>query len=285
MTFRGKTAIVTGGASGIGRALCAGLLESGATVVIADFDAAALELAVDELSASFGENVSGRKVDVTDRDAVRSLVEDNAARSGGIDYLFNNAGISLGGPTHEMSGAHWDAIIETNLVGVVNGLLAAYPLMVAQGRGHIVNTASAAGLAAPPFVTAYATTKHAVVGMSTGLRAEAALHGVRVTVLCPGAVDTAILDRPPAADLPQTASEPVTARAYLTRLHQRPMTAERFASRALRDVSRNRAISVIPRSANALWYLHRLSPALVSVVMKSMANTVATDLVRPRVAQ
>ena len=201
--------------------------------------------------------------------------------TGHIDLLFNNAGISMGGPTHELTGAHWDRIIDTNLRGVVNGVLAAYPTMIEQGHGHIINTASGAGLAAPPFVTAYATTKHAVVGLSTGLRPEAARHGVAVTVLCPGAVDTPILDRAPTADLPPTASRPVTARQYLAVVGQRPINADDYARHALDAVRRNKAIVVVPRRAAALWYLHRLSPTLTDRLATTLARRVEQQLIRP----
>lgn len=282
--FDGQTAIVTGAASGIGAALAAELVAQGARVVLADIDGEAAGRAADRIAASGGDasQVAARRVDVRDVDAVRELVDEVAARDGAIDLLFNNAGLSIGGPTHEMTVAHWDRIIDVNLRGVVNGILAVYPRMVEQGRGHIVNTASAAGLVAPPLVVPYATTKHAVVGLSTGLRPEAALHGVRVSVLCPGAVETAILDRLPPDDLPATASAPVTAREYMRRVRQKPVPADRFARAALRDVARNKAVIVRPRSAKALWYLHRLSPALVGRITRSMAGTVTQDLVRPR---
>lgn len=95
----------------------------------------------------------------------------------------------MGGQTHGLTRAHWDRVIDVNLNGVVNGLLAVYPGMVERGSGHIAATASGAGLAAPPFVTAYAATKHAVIGLALGIRPEAALHGVRVSALCPGTVE------------------------------------------------------------------------------------------------
>src|SRR3546814_10128194 len=112
------------------------------------------------------------------------------------DVCSFDLGISLGGATHEMSAEHWDRIIDVNIRGVVNGIRAVYPSMIQRESGQIVNVASGAGLVAPPFVAAYAMTKNAVVGLSAALRAEAALHGVRVTVLCPGAVETPVLDRP-----------------------------------------------------------------------------------------
>ncbi len=286
MSFEGKTAIITGGASGIGRAIGARLVDAGAHVVLADIAGAAAAAAAEAIAADSSTSalqqgsVTGRALDVRDADAVQVVVDDVVERHGRLDLLFNNAGISFGGPTHELTTAHWDRIIDINLRGVVNGLVAAYPGMVERGDGHIINTASGAGLAAPPFVVPYAATKHAVVGLSTGLRPEAALHGVRVSVLCPGAVETAILDRPPPADLPATASEPVTAREYLRAVRQRPISADVFARRALADVSRNRSIIVVPRSAKALWYLARISPAAVDAIDRAVATRVQRDLIR-----
>lgn len=284
--FAGKSAIVTGGASGIGRALGAALTAAGATVVLADIDGSGAASAASAMTAADGRgSVTSCELDVRDPAAVRALVDDVADRHGTLDLLFNNAGISMGGPTHELTTAHWDRIIDINIRGVVNGVVAAYPRMVEQGSGHIVNTASGAGLAAPPLVVPYATTKHAVVGLSMGLRPEAALRGVRVGVLCPGAVETPILDRPPPADLPPTASEPVSARRYLATVRQRPMPVDEFARRALIAVARNRSIIVVPRRAKTLWYLERISPAAVDRLGRMVASRVERDLIRPRRAR
>jgi NAD(P)-dependent dehydrogenase (short-subunit alcohol dehydrogenase family) len=274
--FAGATALVTGGASGIGRALGEQLVAAGAHVTLADIDGAKAERAASELGG--GGTARGVQLDVRDARAFQDVVEE----VGDLDLLFNNAGISIGGPTHDLTAAHWDRVIDVNLRGVVHGVLAAYPAMVERGRGHIVNTASAAGLAAPPFVAAYAATKHAVVGLSLSLRAEAALHGVRISVLCPGSVETGILDRLPDPDLPPTASPPVTARAYLAVARQTPVPADRLAQQALRRVARNHGIIVLPASARALWYLQRLSPRLMGVATAVLARRVDRTLVRPR---
>ena len=185
-SFAGRTAIVTGGASGIGRALGAELVGAGAHVVLADIDGGTAIRAATELSSRSGGrgSIVGRRLDVTEAAAVAALVDEIADRDGGLDLVFNNAGVTMGGPSAELTEAHWDRIIDVNLRGVVNGVLAALPRMLAQGHGHIVNTASMAGLAPAPLVVAYAATKHAVVGLTTALRPEAALHGVRVSVLC-----------------------------------------------------------------------------------------------------
>ena len=262
MSFDGATALVTGGASGIGRALGAALERAGARVVLADVEP--------------GDGAC-RRLDVRDADAFQSLVDE----VGPVDLLISCAGISLGGATHEMSAAHWDRLIDVNIRGVVNGVRAVYPSMVARHRGQIVNVASGAGLVAPPFVAGYAMTKHAVVGLSTALRAEAALHGVRVNVLCPGAVDTPILDRLPDGDLPPTESAPVTARSYLAVVRQKPVDVDRFARLALKAIERDRGVIVVPAAARSLWYLHRVSPRLTGAITKVLARRVDRKLMHP----
>lgn len=283
MSFEGKTALVTGGASGIGRALGAALLARGAQVVLADVDAGGVAAAAAELesSSTVAGRVSGVALDVRDREAVAHVVDDVIARHGRLDVMVNNAGIALGGQSHLMPPEHWERVIDVNLRGVVNGVLAAYPRLVAQGHGHLVNVASMAGLAPTPLTAAYTMTKHGVVGLSTTLRPEAAIHGVRVTVVCPGAIETPILDRAPPADLPaQPARSSLTSRQFLDRMHMRPMAADRFADQALHGIARNRAIVVVPRSGLGLWYLQRISPAAVRAVGALIARRIVRDLDR-----
>lgn len=275
MSFLGQSTIITGGASGIGRALGAVLAGKGARVVLADIDGDGALRAASEI----GGDTVGVALDVRDRDAVQALVDDVAARHGSLDLLFNNAGIVLGGATHEMTGAHWDRIIDTNLHGVVNGILAAYPLMVRQGRGHIVNTTSPAGIASSPLTVPYTTTKHAVSGLTTGLRPEAAAHGVRVTLLVPGSIETPIQDKREPADLPPRPSDVLTGRDFLKIAGgTRMMAADAFASRALLGVARNRAIVIVPASIKPLWYLQRLSPSLMERVSRVIVRRVNREI-------
>jgi NAD(P)-dependent dehydrogenase (short-subunit alcohol dehydrogenase family) len=261
MNFDRATALVTGGGSGIGQALGSALRQSGAKVTVAD------------IVPSDGDC---RSLDVRDETAFATLVDE----VGPVDLLINCAGISFGGATHEMSAAHWERIIDVNIRGVVNGVRAVYPSMIERGHGQIVNVASGAGLASPPFVAAYAMTKHAVVGLSTALRSEAALHGVGVSVLCPGAVDTPILDRLPDSDLPPTKTAPVTARRYLAVVRQKPVDVDRFAQLSLRAIQQNRGIVVVPASARSLWYLHRLSPRMTGAITKHLARKVDRTLMQ-----
>jgi short-subunit dehydrogenase len=154
-----------------------------------------------------------------------------------------------------------------NLLGVVNGIAAAYPLMLEQGHGHIVNTASMAGLVPSPGFGPYASTKSAIVGLSLALRLEAAERGVRVSVVCPGVVDTPMLDRKHPDGLPLTPSQAKTdVRAFSTHMGGSPYPPERLANDVLRGVEANRAVIVAPAAARVVWRLYRFVPGAVSVL-------------------
>ena len=159
--FAGKQAIVTGAGSGIGAALCRALAGAGADVVCTDVDGAAAE----RTAASLATPGIAAQLDVTDAAAVQRAVDDVVERTGRIDLLFNNAGITWGGDTELLTLDQWNSIIDVNIRGVVHGVHAAYPHMVRQRSGHIVNTASMAGLAAAGRITSYVMTKHAIVGL------------------------------------------------------------------------------------------------------------------------
>lgn len=254
--FEGKVVVITGGGSGIGAAMAAELLRCGALVVTADLVGGDVEL------------------DVRDQPAFIAAIDDVVAEHGRIDLLFNNAGISTGGESHLMDGSYFDRVIDVNLRGVVNGIVATYPRMVAQGYGHIVNTASMAGLVPTPMTAAYAMTKHGVVGLSTSLRPEARQHGVKVSVLCPGAIDTPILDASPPADLPMPPPGTLTGRQFMALIKQKPIAPARFAGPALRGVARNKAVIIVPTRAKGLWYLQRFLPGTVQAVDRSVARRV-----------
>lgn len=249
----GQVAIVTGGGSGIGAALVRALTARGATVVIADLD----EAGAKAVAGQAGGRTSVAVLDVRDADAVAGLVGGTAAEHGRLDLMFNNAGIAVGGRVDEMTLDHWDRVIDVNLRGVVHGVHAAYPVMLEQGCGHIVNTASLAGLVPAPMLAPYAATKHAVVGLSLALRAEAADRGVRVSVVCPGFVDTPLLGRVN-SDLPQT--ELGADEAARARLAGRLYHPDALAVDVLRGMARNQAVIVAPASARAAWRMTRYAP-------------------------
>lgn len=254
--FRDKTAIVTGGASGIGKGLCEELGKYGAHVVVADINEEEARNVAASLKAS-GGRAEAVKLDVTNEEDVRGLIDETAAKSGRLDYIFNNAGIGIGGEVKDMDLDHWKRIVDVNQWGVVYGTLAAYKVMVRQGSGHIVNTASAAGLVPSPLLTAYSMTKHAVVGLSTGLRAEGAELGVKVSVVCPGFIDTPIFDSTEYVKSSKEISMSVVPSGL------KAMSAVDCARAALIGVARNRGIIPVQAPAYILWWLNRLSPRLL----------------------
>ncbi|HEX9064641.1 MAG TPA: SDR family oxidoreductase [Streptosporangiaceae bacterium] len=256
--FAGRSAIVTGGGSGIGAALVAALAARGASVVAADIDEAAVRAVASAMPAGGGD-VTAVVVDVCDAEAVAGLVTQVAAERDGLDLMFSNAGIAIGGTAEELTLDHWNRVIDVNVRGVVHGVHAAYPLMLRQGRGHLVNTASLAGLVPGPGLAPYTAAKHAVVGLSLSLRAEGAGRGVRVSAICPGFVDTPLL-RHVNPGLPQTeiGANAAALAARLGKLYR----AEALAEDILAGVERNRALIVAPRSARVAWRMARYAPGL-----------------------
>jgi NAD(P)-dependent dehydrogenase (short-subunit alcohol dehydrogenase family) len=283
--FDSATAIVTGGASGIGRALAVALAKRGCEVVLADLQIELAEEVVSEISVSGGK-AKAVKIDVTDFPAMQHLVEETVKRTGRLDYIFNNAGIAIGGGVNHYGIEHWNQIVDVNLRGVINGVQAAYKIMIAQGFGHIINTASMAGLMVSPGAVAYATTKYGVVGLSKSLRAEAANMGIRVSVVCPGVVRTPILEGgrygKMLIDIP---AEQI--RQMWEKL--KPMPPNIFAEKVLNSVAKNRAIIIVPSWWKLYWWLNRLSPSLgmflaqkrFQKVQKELGNVMATK-VKPK---
>lgn len=192
--FAGKTAFVTGGASGIGFGMAQAFARRGMKIMLADIEEQPLAEAVETLRGQgFNADADGVVVDVANLEAVKAAAARTQETFGGVHILCNNAGVGGGGAFGEMSPEAWHWTIDVNLHGVFNGLTAFVPMMKAQGEGgHIVNTASMAGIIGGGG-GAYAASKFAVVGMSTSLRDELAPFGIGVSVLCPGLVATNIL--------------------------------------------------------------------------------------------
>ncbi len=210
--LRGKTAVVTGGASGIGRAMAERFAEEGMRIVLADVEPGALEATAAALRTG-GADVLAVPTDVAQGAQVESLAERAVAAYGRVDVLCNNAGVALSGPVWQHTVADWEWLLGVNLWGVIHGIRAFVPRMIAQGGpGHVVNTASIAGLTTNPMMGVYNVSKHAVVTLSETLHKDLGLVGapIKVSVLCPGFVQTQIADshrnRPRAL---QNADEPV----------------------------------------------------------------------------
>jgi len=191
----GKVAVVTGAASGIGRAMARTFGAAGMKVALADVEAGALREVRQQLAGD-GIEAAAFACDVSQADAVHKLAEDTRAAFGGVHVVCNNAGVAHGGvPTWQSTLHDWEWIVGVNLMGVVHGVRAFTPILLAQNEGHIVNTASMAGLISPAGNALYGVTKHAVVALSEALFNElkATNPEVHVSVLCPGWINTEIL--------------------------------------------------------------------------------------------
>jgi NAD(P)-dependent dehydrogenase (short-subunit alcohol dehydrogenase family) len=257
-TFDGATAIITGGASGIGKSLAEELARRGCEVVLADLQIEKAQDVATQIQTS-GGRAKAVKVDVTDFPAMERMVQETFERTGRLDYIFNNAGIAIGCTANHYTISDWNKIIDINLRGVANGIQAAYFIMIEQGFGHIVNMASMAGLMPNPVNVAYAATKHAVVGLSLSLRAEAANLGVRVSVICPGVIRTPILDGGKYGKILMN----IPAEKLRDMWEElKPMAPDVFARKVLNEIAKNKAIIIVPSFWKLLWWLNRLSPFL-----------------------
>jgi NAD(P)-dependent dehydrogenase (short-subunit alcohol dehydrogenase family) len=188
----GRTAFVTGGASGIGLALGRAFAQAGMKVMLADVEREALDAALKDLR-EFGQNVLGVRCDVADPEEVECAAQATCEAFGKVHVICNNAGVAAAGGIDDISLDNWRWVIDVNLMGVLHGIRSFLPRMRSHGEGgHIVNTASMAGLNAGPGFSPYAASKFAVVAMSEGLARQLRPHGIGVSVLCPSFVRTRI---------------------------------------------------------------------------------------------
>jgi NAD(P)-dependent dehydrogenase (short-subunit alcohol dehydrogenase family) len=246
-------AVVTGAGSGLGRALALDLAKRGGSLVISDINEEAADETA-ELVRQQGTTAHVVECDVTDRAAVFALVDETEKRLGGIDFIANNAGVAVGGPFDEISIEDWRWAVDINLWGVIYGCQAAVPKMKAQGRGYILNVASAAGLLAPPAMSAYNVTKAGVVSLSETLFAEYKAEGIRVAVLCPTFFRTNIVEAGRGAS-----SEKEDAQ--IIRWMERSKVQAPDVAKAAIDSVRDSKLYVQPmRDGRMAWRLKRTSP-------------------------
>ena len=246
-------AVVTGAGSGLGRALALDLAKRGASLIISDINPSSAEETA-ELVGQQQARAEAVVCDVTDRNAVFGLVEETEKRLGGIDLIANNAGVAIGGPFDEISIEDWRWAVDINLWGVIYGCQAAVPKMRAQGRGYIINVASAAGLLAPPAMSAYNVTKAGVVSLSETLFAEYKSDGIRIAVLCPTFFRTNIVGAGRGAT---TDKED----AQVIRWMERSKVQAPGVAKAAIDSVRDGKLYVQPmRDGRLAWRLKRTSP-------------------------
>jgi NAD(P)-dependent dehydrogenase (short-subunit alcohol dehydrogenase family) len=254
----GAVVVVTGAAGGIGGALVDGFAGAGAQVVRTDLPGRGADI----------------DLDVTDLDATRRVCSEVCATRGRLDVVVANAGIGVGGLCEDLTATDWQRSVDVNVRGTANTIQAAYPLLVQQRRGALVMMASLAGLAGLPLLAPYAMTKFAVVGLAQSLRPEGARYGVGVTAVCPGPVETPLLEEVARTD-------GLSVRRYLTAAGGKPLAPAKLADLVVDAVRHDRAM-VIPGRAGLLWRLNRMFPnATAKVIARGMRDELAAAGVRP----
>jgi NAD(P)-dependent dehydrogenase (short-subunit alcohol dehydrogenase family) len=254
--FTGQVAVVTGAGSGIGRSTALLLARLGAAVHAADLDEQRVKAVVAEIVAGGGRGTA-HVTDVGDPTAVEALAERVFAADGAVDVLHNNAGVGHVGPVDVTTLEEWQRVIGVNLMGVIHGTHCFVPRMLRQGRpAHVVNTASMAGLMPVAEMVPYATSKHAVVGLSESLNAELGPRGINVSAVCPGFVTTSIVTDA------QLGGEHAERRDQIQRFYERFGCSPDVVAEAVVDaVRRKMIIRTVPRRHVVPgWALRRISP-------------------------
>lgn len=267
-TLRGRRVFVTGAASGIGRAVAVAAAADGAELFLTDLNAPGLAAVVTRIQDSGGVVRWAEPADVRDYDAVRAIGEDIHARFGSMDVVLNIAGIAVWGTVENLEHRHWKSTIDVNLMGPIHVIESFVPAMIAAARGgHLVMISSAAGLVGIPWHAAYSASKFGVRGICEVLRFDLRRHGIGVSVVCPGAVDTGL------TETIQIAGVDTSAPAF-QRLRQRfvehSVTPERAAEAILRGVRRNRYLVYTSWDIRAIHEIQNKCQPLYVLIMRAV---------------
>ncbi len=267
MRLEGRTALITGAASGIGRALAAGLAERGCNLALADLNTAGLEETAAALTS--GVKVSRHRLDVSDPAQIAAFPASVRTAHADLDILVNNAGVALGGTFEQVSPSDFDWLLSINFFGVVRMTRAFLPVLRASDDARLVNLSSIFGIIAPPGQTAYVSSKFAVRGFSESLRHELANSPVGVTVVHPGGIATAIARN---ARLPQNTPESLAAERLKfaeTKLRLSPAIA---AERIISAVERRRPRVLVGLDAKIAAAAERIAPVNYMALLRRAAN-------------
>ncbi|MGC4001825.1 MAG: SDR family NAD(P)-dependent oxidoreductase [Pirellulales bacterium] len=254
--LRGKRALITGAANGIGRAFARQLAAEGTNLVLVDVDADGLTAVAGECLAK-GVTVHQLVCDLTDEAAVTRMTTAALAIHGGVDLLINNAGIAFYGPTETMSAAQWDRLLRINLLAAIQITREILPSFFDRDEAHILNVCSISGLVAGGRFAAYHVSKYGLVGFTEALRAEYVRRGIGVTALCPGPVTTNLYN---AAESGRPDKKVPTPPEWVC------ATPEAVAKKGIRAIKKNHAMTLVTPMAHVLWRIKRWAPGFLDLL-------------------
>jgi NAD(P)-dependent dehydrogenase (short-subunit alcohol dehydrogenase family) len=277
-SLEGRLCLVTGAASGIGRATALAAGRAGARLVLTDIDAAGLDAVAGDLGDAA---VSHRALDVADFEAVRTFAEEIHSAHGSLDVVANVAGISTWGAVERLTHEQWRRTIQVDLLGPVHVIETFVPEMVHAGRGgQLVNVSSAAGLFGFPWHAPYSAAKFGLRGISEVLRFDLRRHGIGVTLVCPGGVDTPMVETLEIAGVDRAALQ---ASRWPDRFRRHAKTSDQVAERILDAVVRNRYLVYTSNDIRVLHLLERCVPSAYRVAMR-LANDRLVTVLEKRLA-
>jgi len=266
--FPGRHCLVTGAASGIGRATAAGMADRGAILHLTDINAAGLGAAAAAIESGGGRVATSEPLDLRDHEAVMGLAADIHAGHGSLDLVANVAGYSIWGPIERMPHEDWLELIETDLIAPVSVLEAFVPAMIAAGRGgHIVNVSSGAGLLGLPWHAAYSAAKFGLRGVSEVLRFDLERHRIGVSLVCPGGVRTPLMEN---IRIVGTGDGEIGTRELIDHFEKRTVSPERVAARILKGVERNRYLVFTSNDVRLGYWAQRWLPPAYARAMRRL---------------
>lgn len=268
----GTTCLITGAASGIGRATALAAAERGASLVLTDIAADALQRTVDEIRALGGTVLAAEALDISDHEAVQRFADAVHAEHGSVDVVMNVAGVSAWGSVTSLRHEHWQRMVDINLMGPIHVIESFVPPMIEAGRGgHLVNVSSAAGLFGLPLHAAYSASKFGLRGVSEVLRFDLRQHRIRVSLVCPGAVATPLVQ---SVDLVGVDRSNPRVDREINRFARHAVSPERAAAAILRGVERNREMVFTSPDIRFGYLAQRYFPFGYDVVMRLLSRRV-----------
>lgn len=266
--LRGKRCLITGAASGIGRATALAAARRGAALVLTDLRADELERVADEVRDAGGTVLHAAPADVADHQQVVALARAVHDAHGAMDVVMNVAGIATWGRIEQLEHEHWRRVVDVNLMGPISVLECFVPPMIAAGRGgHVVNVSSAAGLFGLPWHAPYSAAKFGLRGVSEVLRFDLRQHGIGVSLVCPGAVRTPLTGRVTIVGVDRSSPE---VRALVERFERRAVSPERVAERILDAVERGRYLVFTSADIRVGHWFQRVLPPTYELAMRAM---------------